>query len=186
MDVEPKKSFCVCGQEKDKRSIRCAKCSGKSISKNITSDELHLEQKQKVVDNIAVCRSFLELSKVVGIRRETVSKIVNQYDFDISHFRACADRPPTYDETFIITDHRRNSAIKGFILKNDLLKYECTICGQQPVWNNKPLMLHLDHINGVSGDNTFENLRFLCPNCHEQTDTCRGKNCKGTRKKKEK
>lgn len=36
---------------------------------------------------------------------------------------------------------------------------------------NKPITLHLDHINGVHNDNRFENLRFLCPNCHQQTDT---------------
>ena len=31
--------------------------------------------------------------------------------------------------------------------------------------------LHLDRINGIHNDNRSENLRFLCPDCHQQTDT---------------
>lgn len=49
-------------------------------------------------------------------------------------------------------------------------QYKCSCCGINE-WCGKPLTLHLDHINGVHNDNRFENLRFLCPNCHQQTDT---------------
>lgn len=49
-------------------------------------------------------------------------------------------------------------------------KYMCSDCGINE-WRGKPLTLHLDHINGHHTDNRFENLRFLCPNCHQQTDT---------------
>ena len=40
------------------------------------------------------------------------------------------------------------------------------------------LTLQLDHINGINNDNRKENLRFLCPNCHSQTNTFAGKNLK--------
>lgn len=36
--------------------------------------------------------------------------------------------------------------------------------------------LQLDHINSVYNDNRIENLRWLCPNCHSQTDNYAGKN----------
>jgi hypothetical protein len=51
----------------------------------------------------------------------------------------------------------------------------CNICKLLPEWNGKPLILELDHINGISSDNTLSNLRLICPNCHSQTDTFCGK-----------
>lgn len=43
-------------------------------------------------------------------------------------------------------------------------------------WLNALIPLELDHINGDSSDHRLENLRILCPNCHAQTSTYRGKN----------
>lgn len=66
------------------------------------------------------------------------------------------------------------SRIKALILDRGLLKYECAECAISQ-WRGKKLSLHLDHINGVNNDNRLENLRFLCPNCHSQTETYCGK-----------
>ncbi|MCX5746679.1 MAG: HNH endonuclease signature motif containing protein [Proteobacteria bacterium] len=48
--------------------------------------------------------------------------------------------------------------------------FRCSWCGIQE-WRGAALVLHLDHVNGISNDNRVENLRFLCPNCHSQTET---------------
>lgn len=48
---------------------------------------------------------------------------------------------------------------------------ECAICGNTGEWLGKPLRLHIDHVNGLSYDNRADNLRYLCPNCHDQTET---------------
>ena len=57
---------------------------------------------------------------------------------------------------------------------------ECAICGIGPVWCDQPLVLQLDHINGVNNDNRIENLCYLCPNCHSQTPTFAGRNSRNT------
>jgi len=51
-----------------------------------------------------------------------------------------------------------------------------TPCHVKSVWHGKRLNLHVDHIDGDSTNNEEYNLRFLCPNCHSQTETyCRQK-----------
>lgn len=58
------------------------------------------------------------------------------------------------------------------------MPYECESCGLKDTWNNKKISLQLEHKNGIPNDNTLENLCFLCPNCHSQTDTYAGKRFK--------
>jgi hypothetical protein len=47
----------------------------------------------------------------------------------------------------------------------------CWNCNLKPIWDNKILIMQLDHIDGNSDNNCLENLRLLCPNCHTQTET---------------
>lgn len=46
--------------------------------------------------------------------------------------------------------------------------YICNDCGMEPVWNNKPITLEVDHIDECYWNNVATNLQFLCPNCHTQ------------------
>lgn len=65
----------------------------------------------------------------------------------------------------------RRGSIRQRIIKENLIPYICSICGLENVWEGKKLTLQLDHIDGNYNNNKLENLRFLCPNCHSQTDT---------------
>jgi hypothetical protein len=65
-----------------------------------------------------------------------------------------------------------------------LKENKCELCPQGPVWNGKPLTLHLDHIDGDHSNNLLENLRILCPHCHQQTPTFGAKNMKSKPKRK--
>jgi predicted nucleic acid-binding Zn ribbon protein len=53
--------------------------------------------------------------------------------------------------------------------------YKCSCCNISE-WKGKSIVLEIDHIDGNSENNRPENLRFICPNCHSQTDTYKGKN----------
>lgn len=69
--------------------------------------------------------------------------------------------------------HARHT-VKRRIIQDNILEYECSKCGIDK-WDDKDISLQLDHINGINDDNRLENLRFLCPNCHSQTDSFCGK-----------
>ena len=65
--------------------------------------------------------------------------------------------------------------LKRRLLREGILEYRCYVCGLTE-WNEKPITLQLDHINGVHLDHRIQNLRLLCPNCHSQTETFAGRN----------
>jgi Zn finger protein HypA/HybF involved in hydrogenase expression len=75
-----------------------------------------------------------------------------------------------------------NEMVKQRIVNQNLLEYKCVKCGIDS-WQGESIVLDLDHINGNNRDNRLQNLRYLCPNCHSQTDTYKGRN-KNTGKQK--
>lgn len=53
--------------------------------------------------------------------------------------------------------------------------YKCSVCGIFE-WNNKQIVLELEHKDGNSDNNKIENLCLICPNCHSQTNTYKARN----------
>lgn len=86
----------------------------------------------------------------------------------------------TNEEIFVKDSKFSRNHLKRRIIKENLIEYKCSECGLEDEWNGKKLSLQLEHKNGINNDNRLENLTFLCPNCHSQTETYAGK----SRKKK--
>ncbi len=51
--------------------------------------------------------------------------------------------------------------------------HSCTRCGFNKTRDNGRSILEIDHIDGDHTNNTKENLRILCPNCHALTPNFR-------------
>lgn len=123
-----------------------------------------------------------------GGNARTLVKRCNSEGIDLSHLLGLAwakgkIRPELTSKTpiqLVLTENSsvNRSRLKARLLREGLIENVCAICGQLPEWNGKPLVLQLDHINGISDDNRLENLRIICGHCHSQTDTFAGRNKK--------
>jgi hypothetical protein len=78
---------------------------------------------------------------------------------------------------FVVNSNHPRHRVKERIIDENLLIYECSICGIKE-WLGKKLSLILDHINGINNDNRLENLRFVCHNCDSLLPTYKSKNIK--------
>jgi len=167
-----KASQCMCGNEKDCRASQCAVCSKKGYPKNNNERD----SEQDIRESIADSKSFLEASKKLNTNRSTLKKITKKLDISIDHFVPCSHRPILLSMLLQKGTVVRRGTVKKRILDSKLIEHICEICKIGPRWNNKELVLQLDHIDGDSTNNKIGNLRFLCPNCHSQTSTFTGRN----------
>ncbi len=151
--------------------------------------------KEVLDDHVKNVYSFAALIKSFGLdisggNYRYIHKQCRFFEIDTSHFKgkgwskgftndtndsvATVSRKNslTFEEMFC--ENSQASSSKQSFRKKAIengIPYICKECGNKGFWNNKSLVLHLDHINGVCNDNRLENLRFLCPNCHQQTPT---------------
>ena len=125
------------------------------------------------------CLRALGLGTNGGSSTDTLKRRINELNCSITHFTPKhTNHTVKYalDEILVQNSSYANlSRLKSRLISENRLEYKCAICGIS-TWLDKPLSLQLDHINGVNNDHRIENLRFLCPNCHSQTETFAGKN----------
>ena len=70
---------------------------------------------------------------------------------------------------------------KGYLIQER--GYQCEGCSLSE-WMGKPIPLELEHTDADRQNNTKENLKLLCLNCHAQTPTWKQGNLKGYKLKK--
>lgn len=112
-----------------------------------------------------------------------LSRRAKQFEIDTSHFLGQYQglggglNKLEWHEVLVIRpekSQRQGAKILRRAMTESGVEYVCNQCGQLPEWNNKKLVLDVDHMNGVPWDDRRENLQFVCPNCHSQYTNNRG------------
>lgn len=103
----------------------------------------------------------------MNIVKEKLHKLNIVYD----HFTHSSPVKRNAKNTLCVNSTADQKTIKKYYIMGNYSEYKCSICGQLPEWQGKPLTLILDHISGNNTDSRIENLRWVCPNCNQQLET---------------
>jgi hypothetical protein len=123
---------------------------------------------------------FLERIKMLGL--------------DTDHFRSRGHQRRPEEKLFVVEGKLTDAKeVKKRLVRDLDRPYECSKCKNKNfterdgvlMWEDQEIVLQLEHKNGVNTDNRPQNLEFLCPNCHSQTSTYGGRNCKKIKLMKE-
>jgi len=153
-----------CNNDHSKPGIFCSRICANS--RGPRSEEI----KQKISRKLKGRPNFSARGKLVS--EETRLKI--------SIANTGRKSPQKLDDIHVFIENSKMARhlVKKRVVEKNLIHYSCQICSNDGNHNNLPLVLQIDHINGINNDHRLNNLRFLCPNCHTQQETYAGKNNK--------
>lgn len=144
-----------------------------------------IEQLQAAINSSFSYRQVLEHLGIAskGGNYATLKRRIDKHGLDVSHFTGQAHNrgKQLLEKRRPISDYLSNLfpinsfRLKHKLLDENILKAQCSSC-KLTSWLDVAIPLELDHIDGNPENNSLDNLRLLCPNCHALTDTYRGKN----------
>jgi hypothetical protein len=140
-----------------------------------------------LTEAVAHSVSYADVMRYLGLRpaggtHTHISRTIKSLGIDTSHFRKLPTNPrrrrlAASDILVRLTEGSLRT--KPNLLTRALLEigreYVCAGCGNDGTWCGERLGLDVDHIDGDFYNNLAWNLRFLCPNCHRQTDNFAGR-----------
>lgn len=144
---------------------------------------------EQLREAVGKASSFLGAMRVLGLggsggSHAHIKRRIKLADIDTSHFlgRSHSKGQRSWNRKtsseVLVVNPPGSKRTQSYRLRNSLADkgriYVCECCGISE-WQGKKLTLQVDHKNGDWLDNTEENLRFLCPNCHSQTPNWCGK-----------
>jgi hypothetical protein len=144
---------------------------------------------EEFVAAVAKHTNFTDVIRELGLRpaggnHNTMKRHAARLNVDVSHFnverrvrglrvyRESTKR--TFAEIFCAHSRVGKTIVRRYAARI-LNPMRCERCENPGLWKGEPLTLQLDHVNGKYDDNRLENLRWLCPNCHSQTETFAGR-----------
>ena len=135
-------------------------------------------------DVLKKCGYLTKSSSTYSKIKERIEKLQLSTDHFVLSKKSEDKVQRTPENIFIKGSTAHQKTLRKYFINGEYVPYKCSICGQLPIWNDKPLTLILDHINGINNDDRLENLRWVCPNCNQQLPTTGSKNIINLRNKK--
>lgn len=144
---------------------------------------------EQVKEAVAKARSFADAVRILtgstsGASYVHFKKRVIKLGYDTSHFNPNWNQSEANKQSllktklrpkdvFIYSRRENGKREKSEILRRILIEVGvplcCNIC-KLASWLDKPITLQIDHKDGNYLNNLQDNLQFLCPNCHSQTE----------------
>ena len=126
-----------------------------------------------------------------GSNYKTFHRYEKEYGLDTSHFHPVNKNSLSggVHERKTAEDYANGRYVKSSVLLKKMVsegikEWKCECCGRSE-WLGDKIPLELHHKDGNHLNNSFDNIEFLCPNCHAKTDSYRGKNIgKGQKSRK--
>lgn len=147
---------------------------------------------EKLVEALKTCRSIRQALIQAGLapyggNYVTARRLIRELNIDTSHMTgqgwnrgdimglSLRNTIPLEQILVAASTYTNTSQLRSRLINSGIKKAACEVCGLT-TWNGDKISLELNHINGDRSDHRIENLQVLCPNCHAQTDTYRGRN----------
>jgi 5-methylcytosine-specific restriction endonuclease McrA len=143
--------------------------------------EINRQQRiSDICEAVAKSTSYSEVCRKLKIPRsgnsyQNMRSVIERLSLDVSHFtgqRKYLESIKLTPYDVLIYDRLDGRRERTIVLRNALTELgvdvcRCSLCGLDS-WLGKPLGMHIDHIDGDRLNNIRDNLRILCPNCHNQ------------------
>lgn len=144
---------------------------------------------EQLIRAVASSNSYLQVLKQLGLREaggnyKQLKLYIRELDLNTDHFSSQRWRKGSktsvvskkpLEEILVENSTYQTYKLKLRLISEKILEYKCSQCGISS-WLGNDIALELDHENGICNDHRLQNLRLLCPNCHSQTSSWRGKN----------